>query len=1220
LALANSERFQIIRELGSGGMGIVYEAIDRERDVRLAVKSLKHMDAASAYRFKQEFRVLTELSHPNIVTMYELLSDEDQLFFTMELIEGEGLLRYLRRGVDKARLTSPRPRVHELVDMERLRSVMGQLAQALNALHNAGLVHRDFKPANVCVTNEGRAVLMDFGIAVSTNTRVRSPGQIAVGTPPFMAPEQAAGDPPTAAADWYSFGVLLYLSLTGRLPFRGSKAEILRAKAEHDPRPPSELADDIPGDLEQLCMALLARKPEQRAGADAALKAFGVQQQRATSHATYTTGQVFVGRQRELDTLRQAYAECCEYRTVSVFVQGDSGMGKSALTSHFVEELERIGGEDVDASNVSVWPHDRPIVLSGRCHEREAIAYKAFDRMMDDLSRLLTRLPREQATGLLPADVELLTRLFPVLRRIPGVRGAHTIEVHNPHEVRARAVNALHTLLANLAEVRPVVINIDDLQWADQDSLDLLVDLIQESGWSRVLFIVSIRAENMESDTNFRDTVELLLAGDGCSRLSLGPLSEPEQRDLVDLLLEGTRSAVTLDRTFLSESGGSPLFFVELMRCVDELSTEGAAPLKLDDVLSHRTASLSPEPRALLEAIATAGEPMPLWLLAETADLPADQSERAAAVLRVANLIRLVQPGTEQWLTAYHNRISETVSAALPEQRRIDLHGRIARALEGWDKASVGALAHHWSAAGDRARASTYLIYAAESALEMLAFERAADLLGRALAIEHSSENVELMMRLGKALTLAGRAYEAADIYARAAEVAPPDLALEAQRLAADNLLRSGHITRGLAGLREVMRQLGAPIPKTRRRAAFALLLQRARLRLRGLGFKPRKASEVSSSELGRLDTLYCAAASLGMIDHIQGAAVQIWHLRDALRVGEERRATRALAIECVYLTAPGHIDKAQELARDVLLRARRLEDPYLTGIAHMASAGANFFSGRARAAVHHCLEAERSFAGTSEAVEWERVTMRYFSCLSHAALGSFDDVEATTVRAIEEAQRHDDVYSRTLFGCIPQTWRLLRWGESERARKELATVLDGWPDDDYYMAHYLHLFAQLLIELYDGQGARALAMLREARPNLRSLMLLRMPWVRGEIASLEARAAIQVGDLRRAEKLARVVAKTGTTFTTGVSQLILAAARHGRGDTQHAQQTLARAVEALADIDAHHLVAACQFRLGTLLGTGEGQAMVEQAEAWMSDARIGDPEAFLRLLAPFPD
>ena len=1199
-------------------MGVVYEAVDRDRDMHVAIKSLKRLDAASLYRFKQEFRVLTELSHPNVVTMYELIADGGELFFTMELVDGEPLLRYLRRGVDRSKLTTPRPHVSELVDLARLRTALGQLARALEALHAAGLVHRDLKPGNVLVTKDERLVLMDFGIAASTSTRVRSPGTTAVGTPPFMSPEQAAGEPPTPAADWYSFGVLLYLCVSGRLPFRGSKAEILRAKAERDATPPSQFADSIPGELETLCLGLLARNPDTRAGAAEVFTALGLEPYTAAP-ATHTSGAVFVGREREMDALRQAYAECCNYRTVALFVQGESGMGKSTLISRFLDELAHIGGGDPDVDEVAVWPHDRPIVLHGRCHERETIAYKAFDGVLDDLSQLLSRLPREQAAELLPTDVHLLTRLFPVLRRVPGIRGADAIEVNNPHEVRARAINAMHTLFTNLAEVRPLVIYIDDFQWADKDSRDLLVELIRESGWSRVLFVLALRAENLPSDPATDELVETLIAGDGCSRIELGPLSAAEQHELVIRLGEYNASPVKVDSTFWSESGGSPMFFVELFRCVEDITAAEATPLKLDDVLGRRTASLAEDPRALLEVIAVTGEPLPLWLLAEAAQLPAQRGERAAAVLRVSNLARVARPGSDQYLTAYHARIAETVAADLSEERRSSLHRSIATALEGWDQASPGALADHWLAAGDRGRASVYLVYAAETAMEMLAFERAADLLARAVAIDHGTDNVEVMLRLGAALTLAGRCYEAAEVYRRAAQVAPEELAVEAERLAADNLLRSGHIERGLADLRAVMVKLGAPMPKTRKRAAFALLVQRVRLRLRGLGFKPRPERDVSPRELGRLDTLYNAATSLGMIDHIHGAAAQTWHLRNALRVGEPRRATRALAIESVYLSAPGNTEKAQALARDVLLRARQLDDPYLMGIGHMAAAGAHYFAGRNRASVHGWIDAEHMLSATHEAVEWERMTVRYFLALAHVGLGNFDDVETVTVRGLEDAERHDDTYSRTMLGCIPNTWRLLRWGDSERARKHLDTVLDGWPDDTHYMAHYVHLFARVLVELYEGDGEVALTLVDDAMPWLRDLMLLRMPWVRGEVAALRSRAAIVAGDLRHADKLARVVTRTGTEFTSGVAQLLSAAVRCGRGETEAAQRLLASAIDSLDQADAAHLAAAARYRLGTLLPRNEGNALLAEAEGWLGDARVADAPAFLRLLAPWP-
>lgn len=280
-----SDRFEVVDTLGEGGMGVVYEAVDRRRGMRVALKALRKVDPVSTLRFKQEFRAASELSHPNIVNLYELVADGDDLFFTMELVPGQSFIEFVRAGRAGARQLAPavdpraaevtrtaagvdtdttvdvplapdvdgdalplpadRPSVHTRVDLNRLRPAIRQLAEALQALHAAGLVHRDLKPSNIRVTPEERVVLMDFGI-VADSRRTPRGAQTAVGTPPYMAPEQALGDPPTASADWYAFGSVLYLALTGQLPFRGTRREILVAKQRQEPPPPSELVSGVP--------------------------------------------------------------------------------------------------------------------------------------------------------------------------------------------------------------------------------------------------------------------------------------------------------------------------------------------------------------------------------------------------------------------------------------------------------------------------------------------------------------------------------------------------------------------------------------------------------------------------------------------------------------------------------------------------------------------------------------------------------------------------------------------------------------------------------------------------------------------------------------------------------------------------------------------------------------------------------------------------------------
>jgi len=208
-------RFELVRRLGAGGTGVVYEALDRERDLRVALKQLTRLDAQSLYRFKSEFRALQDLDHPNLVRLGELVEDGRTWFMTMELVEGEEIVAYCRPG--------------GRVDHDRVRHTFAQLAAAIEALHLSGKVHRDIKPANVLVDHGGRAVLLDFGLLFDPLGAEASDDAV-VGTAAYMAPEQAASKSVGPAADWYGFGAVLYEALTGVLPFAGNLVEVLTEK------------------------------------------------------------------------------------------------------------------------------------------------------------------------------------------------------------------------------------------------------------------------------------------------------------------------------------------------------------------------------------------------------------------------------------------------------------------------------------------------------------------------------------------------------------------------------------------------------------------------------------------------------------------------------------------------------------------------------------------------------------------------------------------------------------------------------------------------------------------------------------------------------------------------------------------------------------------------------------------------------------------------------
>jgi serine/threonine-protein kinase len=248
-------RYLLERELGQGGMGVVYLASDEKLGERVAVKVISSAMASdpkgAAERFRREVAAARKVTHHNVVRIHDLTEDGPLLLLSMEYVEGLTLASYLQR-VGTVRL-------------DEARHLLGQICDAISAAHQAGIVHRDLKPQNVLLDHEKRVKVIDFGLARATFMAGMTATGLILGTPDYMAPEQVRGLACDARTDLYALGALAYHVFTGRPPFSGETPIAIGFQhVTEAPRPPRQHRGDLPENVEVAILKALSKDPQQR--------------------------------------------------------------------------------------------------------------------------------------------------------------------------------------------------------------------------------------------------------------------------------------------------------------------------------------------------------------------------------------------------------------------------------------------------------------------------------------------------------------------------------------------------------------------------------------------------------------------------------------------------------------------------------------------------------------------------------------------------------------------------------------------------------------------------------------------------------------------------------------------------------------------------------------------------------------------------------------------
>ena len=478
-------RFTLVREIGRGGSGTVYEALDAETGRRLALKVLRAFEHPEVLvRFKREFRLVKLLAHRNIVALEELFSEDDDWFFTMELVQGVDFLSFVRRG----RSVVDRPENTRGGRVLRDEAARWARAARLGARGDARGGHRP----------QGREAVERTRDAGGAARRPRFRRRRRPSSSRTRADLQRGRD-----AGVHGAGARARRGIErGRRHVRGGGHAVRGAH-----RPPSRrgighgdpLEEDLrrprtrrasssgprPRILSQLATELLDPNPEGRPTASGALQRLGLMAMNTTGEIRATSGakrrRLFVGRQSELVALEAAFADANAGGAATVVLRGESGIGKTALVNHFLAQVE---DRTLDA-----------VILNGRCRENEWIPFKAFDGIMDDLARVLTTRPQE-ARAILPRRADRLAQVFSSFRSFvtAPVRGAQS-GATDPIEQRSQLLTSVRELFERLCEHSSVVVVIDDVQWADADSLALLNELTRPPDAPPLTLLVTLRSD-----------------------------------------------------------------------------------------------------------------------------------------------------------------------------------------------------------------------------------------------------------------------------------------------------------------------------------------------------------------------------------------------------------------------------------------------------------------------------------------------------------------------------------------------------------------------------------------------------------------------------------------------------------------------------------------------------------------------------------------------------
>jgi tetratricopeptide (TPR) repeat protein len=817
--------------IGRGGMGEVYRATDLHTDDLVAVKALSSAavarDPEILERFVHEGQALRQLNHPNIVRMITAVEEAGQHYLVMEYMPGGSLADLLEK--------------QKCLPTGQVMEIALDLADALTRAHRLGIIHRDLKPANVLLAEDGSPRLSDFGIAhMAESPRLTQTG-VLVGTVDYLSPEVCQGERSDERADIWAFGVMLFQLLTGRLPFEGktltAKISAILTQPVPDvarlvPETPPALADLIGRMLEkeperripsvrqvaiELESILKGRKPPTPLNAPAAISipSFLGEEEVVVS----APGSTFVTRQGELEQLDRFLNRALSGQGQVAFISGDPGQGKTTLAQEFAWRAQK--------------KYPDLVVADGNCNAYTGIGdpYLPFREIMalfsgeGETRGVVQANRREQlrrlwlvslltAQALVESGPDLIDVFVGGTTLIQHVKSvlAHSMEADwvprleqlVEHKRSATTVSDLKQaalfeqyvrVMRALAAQKPLLLLLDDLQWADSGSINLLFHLVRGIPNSRIMLLGAYRPAEVSLGRGGEQHPLLPVLNEFKSKFGSIEidLRQAEGQEFVDAILdtEPNRLGSQFRQTLCHQTGGHALATVEMLRDLQEngglIKDKGGCwvegpnlnwdslPVRVEAMIAQRIERLDAQERRLLQVASVEGE----VFTSEVAARVLSSNQREVVSLLSGDLDRLhhlvrghgARQVNGQRLSSYrfqHILFQRYLYNSLDPVERSQIHLDVAAALQelyGENNEDIAVqLARHFKEGGAGEKAAAYLDQAGDRAKGFYAQEEAVESYQQAMSAYQNAlgerwdplQKAELEIKIGEALYLKG--------------------------------------------------------------------------------------------------------------------------------------------------------------------------------------------------------------------------------------------------------------------------------------------------------------------------------------------------------------------------------------------------------------------------------------------------------------------------------